>query len=416
MSGIRDLFQHNPPNNSKLIKNLFINRTWELEELKTQLDLEEPRKQIEIIHGNSRTGKSHLAFRYFADYDKTKLNFIKINAADGGTANLILLDMFSYLRNHLESITEPAILYPEEVSSLSILNQALRLIHEYEQLITGDAENVTLTESEFQQLEVNAKAMIPKLFSAVTGQKIQNSSAKTITLKRPDERRIIDIIKELAETLVITTDKPCLFYIDDMDLLEGTKKGSEQVKLLKRLLYKLADSKRITVSASVRTRYASISEKELVVLCKVGDLEVGDLKEVYNIHIEHLHNKQSIFDDKTVETISKFSRGLVGHFLWNCREFWTWGRRKRLTRLLTENDFKTFLNHKIDELHQDLNYREYMKQIIETIKEGKRQIQLDEEVLNTPLMFFVLEEPARWGEKGFAIRTLVSQIIKGKTE
>ena len=147
------LFKPEPPADIKLVKALFAGRDAQLtrgyETLSNQCDVNGKRsksfdKRPWVIHGESRSGKSHLARRILAEFrpNPMRLQFL-VPAREKIEALLVMADLFRQLLGHFRRLTQDQRL-PQTVADLPDVRLVDELINRME-LFLNEAQSATLT-------------------------------------------------------------------------------------------------------------------------------------------------------------------------------------------------------------------------------------------------------------------------------
>lgn len=422
------LFHHNPPDNQpQLLRDLFVGREWELEQLKERLPGEWSSANIRAIHGESRTGKSHLTLRYLDQLSDSPHHLFIVKAASGRTARQILVELYRQVRNKLTEVEVPADL-PDGVSSFPILQGALRRVRLYDGLITGEQQSKELSIKDAQEHGGGLKILaaifgLTAEFSGAT--KAQKEQSRKVALSVPDDYHRVDIIRELCEALFFTTDRRCIVYIDDVDLLDaGPYIDQKEVTILLRHLQELAQSKFICVVASLRTRHLSATNKEFEEALRVTTMDDADLRSIYERHIQLFRKGKPLIDERCMEQLLAAATGHIGNFLRWCRKLHDWaGSGKRLTRReadgtqvnreLTVADLEDFIRHELRQLSGRASLTRHMDRISQAVLAKQIFVELEPEVMGTELLYTVLEEPGEAGTpKVFQINPFVARVLR----
>ena len=414
------LFHHNPPSQRNLQHELFVNRNREMKKLAEKIPGDFNSSSILVIHGSSRVGKSHLALNFLATLDDAYHLFI-VKAAGGRTARQILIDLFQLVRQSVLEITSPAILEPEGVSAHNILEEGRELIGIFDGLICGTEQSREITYSDaFEKSNtfrflMNAFGITPELSGSI---KATQTTTKKITISAPDDYRLVDILCELCDVLMWSTQKKSLIYIDDVDLLDdGPFIDQEMVVKLIRLLHRLAESNNVTIVTSMRTRHLTIAQKELSEALNVRRLSDEDMQEVYKRHIARFRPGRPVFDEICLATLTEFASGRIGNFLRLCAKVLDWGDLQGRTegRTIDLSDLEDFIRDEIRELSLNLDFLPYLTKIREAAGIGKLEVDLDTGVMGTSLVYLLLEEPLRHSQtqQRYGIIPLAARVIQG---
>lgn len=396
---IQRLFNHNPPpRGDELLEELFINREAELRDgfefLTVGQDFD---PQIYAIHGDSRTGKSHLA-RLLLDRLDAHFTIVEINANSMGTARMALENLYASLLNRLEQIdvTEPD---PDGLQAEDVLHAFRPYFRALLPLVEGHAD----------QVQVKTVEAVHDRFTARVGTRATYfeerhearwSREREVTVTRPGDTVLVTYLRGLCDVLYYAHGKrPVLVYIDDLDLLtrRGDSEGDLEAERLMTLLTPLAESERLVVVASVRSLYYGKRDKALKGYLEICRLEDDQLRAIYNRQIGALHEDEPVFTEPCVQRLLSLAEGRVGVFLSFCYRLWRHAKREVP---ITEGTFEAFIEKELRDLMRKPSTAAMMGQIIEWIHSGVTAGELpDVDCEDGPLAFLIVR-PSAYGTAG----------------
>jgi hypothetical protein len=279
--GVNDLlFKPEPPVAARDVKALFQGRAAELERgretLKANLDIEGRRskrtdKRPWVIHGESRSGKSHLARRILADLPERK-DRIKLLIPSGGRldALAVMRDLFETLRGEYKTrildqtlredpLNQPAIQLVEQlVEKIGMFAsgvQAVELTHE-----AGERDSVDLG------AELGGAPLLFKFLTKYQTERTRKNAIK-VTLRAPVALDLAEVCGIMVEALLrLRLVKHALILVDDVDLLEGyvnaQQNARQQRPVLAAALHALHATPGVDLVLTARSWYAH-AQKDL---------------------------------------------------------------------------------------------------------------------------------------------------------
>lgn len=230
----KELFKPVPPENPELVKSLFCGRAEELRTalacLQADLDVDGKRaalclKRPWIIHGESRSGKSHLARRIAVEFeDDGKRRRVIIQSRQRVSAVRVMADIFDAVMEVFLSLERTADFEPTTPKGI-LLRLTKELAVQVHNLI-GMADSVIIGITKEDRKKLNAAftvVPIPKLLEFCLG-----FGSETGEGKRTEVKLAPPTAKELAEKcgLILDTLKRLglldhiLILVDDVDLLD----------------------------------------------------------------------------------------------------------------------------------------------------------------------------------------------------
>jgi hypothetical protein len=329
------LFKPEPPMDKRLVKQLFCGREKELrrglETLKSQLDLEGKRserfdKRPWIIHGESRSGKSHLARRIFADLpnDHQRIQLI-IPAREKIEALRVMANLFRELLGHFRHRTQDQRL-PDPVYQEDDVRLVDRLIDRME-LFLNEAESATVTteQSGKRTLEVGGElsGLLGKLLGKYQSEQTEKGT-RQVVLKAPTAATLAEVCGVMVEALLRhKLVRHLLVLVDDVDLLEGYQSPQQNARVQRSLLAEALDELHgqpgIDVVLTARSWYAHSTKdfQELVNLAS-STLPAEVLIAIHDGHLRAFAKKTGLCRFLKPEALEAFAGqmgGLPGFFL-----------------------------------------------------------------------------------------------------
>ncbi len=448
-------FDHNPPEDKHLLRKIFIGRKDEIEEMQDCIPGTYSGR-IRAVHGPSRVGKSHLALYFLHGLEEVNLFVVNAGSSETTWVVLQDLydqlreqieavakkvedelardrraDLSTLLR-YVDPETRsplPAGVTDGGVSSYQILKAAVLLVDEIDQLITGEhtSEERSSQDADEEAVGVNLEIAHAPLKVGVTGGRKQTQTTGFRTVRtRPDEMRLARLVRRLSEDLYAVTGRRVVIYVDDIDLLErrpsSTRVAYEEMALLTKCLHILSKSQDITVVASLRSKHLHERDKEFVKVTKVDPLSLDEMRQIYQRHIDQFYGGRSVMDKDCLEELAVHAR-TIGNFLRLCHDLRDWGRKHRPVQCaacagavekhaalcegckaprpaggwspqcLTLDDLRSHFEDRVRELMEDPSNGPYLDAIQAALSNGKREVPLEPGVLNTSLIYTLVEEP-----------------------
>ncbi len=412
------LFHHNPLRDKRHLRRLFVNRKTEIEMLKERVL--KPKHTLDLVfavHGVSRVGKSHLAFR--ALLDTKRWNIIEVYAAEGRRARWVLQDIHNELRECIIDVKEPVVLEPEGVSSQGLLRDTKTSMAFLGDFTAADrAETKTIKIKEGTEFSFGVK-VISQIFGLNVQDKTTAGTEQEIKIPRLDDYQLVKYLAMLAEMLATVTGKGCLIYVDDVDLLEmGCDEEQKEAIQLINHLSSLAEYPQIAVLVSIRSRHIQTGQKRLRKAVLVEALTNEEMRQIHDNHIKLFNRGEVLFDDECLEKLIEMASGRPGNFLWNCHELWDWGwlRNRLRPEGMTVDDLVEFLTDMIREFSVDATLKDYVEEIRSAFLNGELEVELDPAVCSTDLIFVLLDEPNVLHPTRFGIISFAGDVLKRMNE
>jgi hypothetical protein len=323
-----------PPSNEPLqVKKLFCGRAKELkrayETLKANMDSRGTRKQKRpwVIHGESRSGKSHLARRVLCEFRNhpRKLKLV-IEARERLQAFNVFNQLFYQLRAEFYNRTQDVTKHRsrDDEQYIHVINQFLDRVAS---LLEDNVTQVEVTQQNTSSIgfSVGLPAKFLSL-SAKFGLNRQVTIGEKITLARPSALELADCCGVIVEALSnLKLLSHLLLMLDDIDLIEGYKdnshNGRNQRSILTDAVILLHNTPRVDVLLTARSWYAE-AHKQLQTLVDLNHSEELTPQELVTIHnkryevYETRKNYRSPFlTEQALVEIATDSRSLPGVFL-----------------------------------------------------------------------------------------------------
>ncbi len=332
------LFKPEPPVLPKDVRALFHGREQELqrglETLKANLDVEGKRskqsdKRPWVIHGESRSGKSHLARRIFADMPSSALRLQCLISSGGRLDALtVLRDLFEVLRGEFKTR-----ILDERLAASPLKNPDVRLVLQLIEkvgLFTSDVQAVELSSEEGERsagdlgAELGGAPLLFKFLAKYQAERTQKNTVKLV-LRPPTPLDVAEVCGIMVETLLrLQLLKHALLLIDDVDLLEGyvnpQQNARQQRTILANALDHLHGVPWIDVVLTARSWYAH-AHKDLQPLVDLGEAPVMTPDQLAGIHDRRFklysgkRGPRSFLDRPALLQLAQDVEGLPGVFI-----------------------------------------------------------------------------------------------------
>lgn len=300
------LFKPEPPVEPRQAKRLFCGRTAALQRglqgLRAGLDTDGRRsrrydKYPWVVHGESRSGKSHLARCIFAALPDTDER-LQIRIAAGGRLDAIAVmrDLFEQFRGRfLNRLLDPRL--PVEVSRSGDV-MVVRALVEKISLFEPAAQSATLSmeklsqQSEEYSLELGGSPWLAKFVSKFRKDN-SNKSGLQLTLRQPTPSDLAEICGIMAETLLRhSLVRHVLVLMDDVDLLESyispVQNAKMQRSLLGQAIHILHSAPGVDVVLTARSWFVHSDDKQLHTLVDLSQEPVLRPEELLHIYKRRL--------------------------------------------------------------------------------------------------------------------------------
>ena len=330
------LFRPEPPIDPRQVKKLFFGREAEfrrgLHGLKAGLDVGGKRyakfdKPSWVIHGESRSGKSHLARRIFAELpdNDQRLQF-RILAGGRLEAITVMRELFEEFRGRfLDRIFDQRLKNdPLRSGQTRFVKQLVEKIAMFE----PGTQSVTLTSEESSKeaveagLEIGCGTLLGKFIGKFQAERAEKGTVQ-LALRQPTAADLAEVCGIMAETLLSQKlIQHVLVLMDNVDLLEEYVSAEQNARKQRFLL---ADAIRILHSApavdvviTARSWYAH-SSKELHTLVKLeSPMPPEELLAVHDLRVKAYGRKHAPAEFLTRDALGQLAgdiNGLPGVFL-----------------------------------------------------------------------------------------------------
>jgi len=400
------LFDINPPQSIKEIEIAFINRETELVSDVKHFHAEFRSNKINVIHGSSRTGKSHYMKKLLIALEKENRPFwIKyINANSKETVRYVFHRIFRYLKDGIEICAD---------SNSRELSPDIQFI----QLLSQDLNKLIDKKGPEKIASIQTKSFYSKNHEILTSIadlpdfiKASLENKNDHFFYRPSDNQLAEIIKYQAEFLVSISNnryQSVLLAIDDVDLLYLQEEGLDEVDALYKLLSELSVSKTINILITTRQNLSPDRGKDFDYFRKILPLKEPDFKSIYQKRIELYHQNQAVFTPEALDYLIQCADGSPGIFLNHCKKI-----LREISPPISRNDIHKALDQIVERyLDKNSDLKEYVKSIQSQIFEHEDQktsltVNLPINVSYTKLIFFFISPTPQPGEYE------VNQIIK----
>jgi len=334
-----NIFMPEPPDNPKHVVALFCGRKKELEcginTLKNGIDLYGKRmrkydKKPWIIHGESRSGKSHLARRIMASLPKNKKRLqLYVPARERLEALAVMTNLFEQIRFDFSSRINN-VRNHQIIQNNPWIHLTIELIGQISLFIGHTTESVTIKISETLKNGLNLGLnlhIIPKVveFFAAFSSEQSETKATELKLRPPNAVDMAEYCGIMIDTLMnLKLLNHLLILIDDIDLLEGyvdqTRNATKQRSQLSQAILKLSSTSGIDVLITARSWYAHSKKefKTLIDLAMEPEMKEEELIEIHDQHFKLFSPRDYPNKFLTKEALLNAStdvRGIPGIFL-----------------------------------------------------------------------------------------------------
>ena len=324
------LFKPEPPSDPRQVKRLFCGRPTELhvgvERLKAGLDLRGRRangdKYPWVIHGESRSGKSHLARRIFADFPESEQRWqVRVIAGGQLDAIRVLQQLFEKFSAFFDArlMDQKLPVDPLQTVEIRIAKQLVDRIGLFE----SGTQSVTLTAEDSQRRtremagEIGNATLLAKFIAKFQTERSQKDSVQ-LAVRPPTPADLADVCGIMAETLLRHgLIKHVLVLLDDIDLLETYQSPQQNARVQRSLLadaiHNLHSAPGVDVVLTARSWYVHSDDKRLhtlVDLSRFNPMNVDDLLSVHDERLKISKNPAAAF--LTREALRQLAADVVG--------------------------------------------------------------------------------------------------------
>jgi hypothetical protein len=326
------LFKPEPPMTPREVKKLFCGRAAELqrglETLKENVDVDGKRSKTSdkrpwVIHGESRSGKSHLARRIFADMPN-KDDRLQCLIPSGGRldAVAVMRDLFEDLRGKYKN----RILDQRRGDNLlqqPLVSLADQLIDKIG-LFRNDVQAVELTSEATQRdsfdlgTELGGAPLLFKFLTKYQTEQTQKNAIK-LTLRPPTPLDLAEVCGIMVEVLLrFKLLKHALILVDDVDLLEGyvsaQQNARQQRSVLAAALHVLHGTAAVDVVLTARSWYAHAQKdlSTLVDLARATQMTPEELIAIHDRRFDLYGGKSGITSFLNRQALGELARDVEG--------------------------------------------------------------------------------------------------------
>lgn len=346
------LFSAEPPEGKELVKALFHDREQALtlvcDRLSGNMDKKGVRygkenKKPWIIHGESRSGKSHLARRILAEIPEDERNIqIRAYAKDMLEASLVMRNLFNQILEMFRLLTHDYQINKNVVQK-SLVEITYELIEGFERIIgSSRSDPVEITEGFSREVssDFKADANISGRKAVKLGMQLGQAQkdGQSIQLKYmpPSPELLAELCASMVDTLVaVGLLDHVLILADDVDLLgeyeDPNNNARKERIILATTLKILHETPGIDVIITARTWYKNANKEfiPLIDLAKVP-MQSDDLRKLHDLRFNHYvedNLPKEFLTPEALEFIAKHSNYLPGVFLQHLNlyfEVFTW--------------------------------------------------------------------------------------------
>lgn len=382
------LFEHNPPpiDKEQRIQDLFCNRLWELkkglERLRT-LVTDGGEGMIHAIHGDSRVGKSHYVRKLLLDAKNEKLpcrNFL-VSANNLGSARSVMIELF----NSIWRVIDEAMPEHAPGGQSKILEEYQTTLREYEPLVNSPSKTFSRkrNRSEQHSLQGAIKLLVPPFDLNTTSGTVETQGDEQGESQGAiNDQELVDILHYTLDVLT-WVDEPqrAILVIDDLDLLDRDgKEGQSESDRVIDLLRKVATRTQAIVLVTIRQRTMQERDKDFRDFIKLSRLDKNQTTEIYQRHVKLFRAGKDVFSPPVLSKLCDHARGQIGLFLRRCKELYDYGDRQGTTTPLSEATLFQWITYELDDMEQDNKTAPYFYPIIESVRQGKLDVELPREV------------------------------------
>lgn len=382
-----NLFSANPPPDH-LLTALFCDRAREMELALDILAARSVSSDILAVYGETRSGKSHFVRVALARLPEREASWrvTTINANNRGEPRPVLEDIFIHLWKSLREV-DAKVTDDRANFDAFFKDQELR-----RQLVTREyAERTDETsegETQYAEGGVEAKGGV---FSAKLGGRAESrrgESLKRVT-RAPTDGELVEWIRDLLDGLKhYDPERPCLLFVDDLDLLHRRGvTGSAASEALVDRLKPIAEHPHAQVVVTIRAAYFNGRDKDFHDFIQLPLLEDDVLREIYARHVATLHDGEEVLTPEALSLLVEGANGQVGMFLKTCRDLFRWGYRRGV---LGVDDVTRFIDDQLKQLRLTPEAVSFMPAIETAMRAGHLSVAISDDLQETPLLHSVL--------------------------
>lgn len=283
-----------------------------------------------VIHGETRSGKSHFARVVMSHFSEAPgQHQMVVRARERLEAVVVMADLFTqYHQYYLDTLRQFDDFHLLPVHIRKLLLQTTRFMDDVERFSRG-AGGITLTttHAETKELKTGFK-ILPKLLKFVLnlGVGIQDSTQTSISLRPPTAGDYATYVGFMVEMLaLLDLSRHVLFLVDDADLLENEFKNSPEARRerseLAEALVRLHRTAGVDVVITTRSLYAR-SHKEFFDLIDLSSYPMPEeeMMAIYAAHLKFYQREEAgsgwgFLEEETLREAARLSKHLPGIFL-----------------------------------------------------------------------------------------------------
>lgn len=344
----RQLFRSEPPANGDIVA-LFKGREEELassvERLRYNLDAREDAEDADhffgrdetkglwIIHGPTRSGKSHLGRRILVEFPQNARHHkLVFPCRDRLEPAEIFQQIFKKIRDIFHECIarqEGAPGFKNDDKRTILVRETRALISDVAHFSTPNPPDTVATQSsrkDLESLKATFQAGLPAIiqFRLQAGTQTDSGTTYNATFTAPSAERYSTFCSIIIDTLVqINLLDHLLILVDDADLLNNEDKTTEKAQLktvhLADALVDLHRCRGVDILVTSRSHYA-ISKKEFQELIDLTEysMTTSDLIDIYHAHLKQFAWKdhpEGFLTEEALEKAAQWAARLPGIFL-----------------------------------------------------------------------------------------------------
>ncbi len=418
------LFDHNPPESEDLIRDLFCNRTIEMELGLDGLRSPDCVGKIQAIYGLSRSGKSHFARALLlrAKQEGLPYLFVEVNANNRGTAKAVLEEVYFKLMALFRSVPS------EDVpgGQTGVYDEYLAELAQYERIVGRDSVQFTIERSisRRESTDGGLKLAQPPFELSWTGKSEEESGSKDgLSQSSLTERELTEVLRYAVDALswLYSSEdkdksKQVLLLIDDVDLLDSKgREGQPESDVLVDHLRMLAEHPSLSgrqpcrVIATIRNALFTDREKDYCDFVGLRLLEKENHLEIYQRHIDLFNAGSTVFSADTLEWLEERSGGQIGIFLRRCQEIskFFYSELKAGQQISIEQ-IKVYIKKDVRDHVRNVEVAAVMGEVLAAVRSGKTELELVE--APRALEFKVLHHTGE--ARKYRINSMYAEVIR----
>jgi hypothetical protein len=412
MLSLKNLFEDNPLSSRWVVEG-FWNRQDEIDWALDLLTGEDDFEKVCVIHGHTRTGKSHFAQRVLADprLSASGVRSFAVNANNQGTARNVFESLLFALHRAVMELPPNGALQPSLDALREELREARLLLED------GRAERIDDEVAE-ASAELGAPTLkVPGLELAFPGRVGEKAVRGRKVVTRPlTDRGLAELVATAADAIRQAEGlRTVLLFIDDLDLLdrEGAE-GGAGVDTVVDLLRPIADREGLCVVATTRRQYFNGREKDFIDLGALRPMKPEELVRVYELRARLFNDGREIFSPGALALLTRTADGRVGVFLRHCREVFRLHRRRE-PMPFAEEVVRGYITDRVRELLDDPAHRALMREVIACVRAQRLEFQPAQDPARTGMLHVVLNPvPGRSG--WYAVNPLFAEVLRDAPE